>query len=202
MSAAAIPARLTQALALIEHANRADPHAWTLDGVTAPYELAYARCLSRWVERLAPNASEALRLAAAGQHLERWTIARSQYPMTRAGYLRWREVLKQFHARRVGELLVQTGYTPAEIAAVQTLVLKKRPLSDPEMQTLEDALCLVFLERQFEDLRAKTPEDKMVDVLRKTWGKMSAGAQALAGTLPFSPAGRALVVRATTPASG
>jgi hypothetical protein len=197
-----LPTRTAHALAAIAHANAADPHLIAVDGQRQPYELLYAQWLLGWVLRLQPDASEALRLAAAGQHIERWLLPRDRYPMTRAGYLKWREVLKQRHAQRLGEILAAAGYPPQDIEPVQALVLKKRPLTDPQMQTLEDALCLVFLERQLNELQAKTPDEKMIEVLRKAWGKMSPRAQALALELRLSEGGRALLTRALKSASG
>ena len=114
-----------------------------------------------------------MRIAARGQHIGRWTSPRSAYPMDRAGYLRWREDLKRFHAKTVGDLMAKAGYAEPEIEAVRQIILKKNFQSNPDAQTIEDALCLVFLESQFEELRQKTPDPKMIDIIQKTWRKMS-----------------------------
>ncbi len=161
-----------------------------------PRELLYARRLAERVERLCPEASEALRLAARCQHLCRWTIPRDSYPMTRAGYLHWREDLKRFHAEKAGEILRQTGYAEELIARVQALNLKKDFPRDPESRILEDALCLVFLEFQFSELARKTSEDKLINAVQKTWKKMTPAAQALALQLPLSPQEKALIEHA------
>ncbi len=106
--------------------------------------------------------------------------------MTRAGYLKWREALKQFHARKAGEILREVGYPEDVIARVQSLNLKRNFPHDAEGRVLEDALCLVFLEHQFHDLASKTAEDKMINALQKAWKKMTPAAQALALQLPYS----------------
>ena len=179
--------RLDRVLARIDAANREDPTQELVDGVPTPHELAYARRLTAWVLRLRPDASEALRIAARGQHIRRWTIPRDRYERNRRGYLRWREALKAFHAEQVTQLMRDEGYEEDASARVRTLILKKQLATDPETQALEDALCLVFLETQFQDLKAKVPDATMQEVVRKTWKKMSPQGRAQALELPLTP---------------
>jgi Domain of unknown function (DUF4202) len=174
-----------EAIRLFDDANSADPNTVVIDGKPVPYELFYAQRLTEWVERLSPTASSALLLAARCQHICRWMIPRGSYPMTRAGYLKWRTDLKQFHAQKSGEILSESGCSPDLIARVQELNLKKNLGQDPELQTLEDALCLVTLQYQLSDLVRKTDRDKMVGILQKTWKKMSAQARDEATRLPY-----------------
>jgi hypothetical protein len=190
------PARFKEALRRFDEANALDPHHEELDGKAHPREQLYAQWLTDWVLRVCPGASEALRLAARCQHLCRWKIARDSYPMTRAGYLRWREDLKKFHAQKAGEILGQVGYPPETIARVQALNLKKGFPEDAECRVLEDALCLVFLERQFAALAARTAEDKMITALQKAWAKMTPAAHDFALKLSYSPREKALLERA------
>jgi hypothetical protein len=112
-------------------------------------------------------------------------IPRSSYPMTRVGYLKWRTDLKQFHAKKSGEILSESGCSPDLISRVQELNLKKNLGQDSELQTLEDALCLVTLQYQLTDLVRKTDPDKMVSILQKTWKKMSTQARDEAARLPY-----------------
>ena len=166
-------------MAQIDRFNLDDPRQVVVDGATYPYELLYSRRLNDWVMKLNPHASEALRIAARGQHIGRWTVPRDTYPMDRGGYLRWREDLKSFHAQKVGEILKEVGYEGDFIQTAQSIMLKKQLKQDADTQTLEDALCLVFLETQFEDLKEKEPEEKMRDILLKTWRKMSPKGRAM-----------------------
>lgn len=177
-------------------ANAADPHQDAVDGQPQPRELVYARWLTDWVLRLCPEASEPLRLAARCQHLCRWEIPRSSYPMDRPGYLRWRADLKKFHAQKAGEILRAAGYDEETIRSVQDLNLKKNFPADPDCRVLEDALCLVFLERQFADLAARSEDEKMINALQKSWKKMTPAAQAEALKLKFGPREQALVQKA------
>jgi hypothetical protein len=158
-----------------------------------PRELLFAKRLTGWVLRLCPNASEALRLAARCQHLCRWKIPRDSYPMTRAGYLKWRADLKKFHAQKAGEILREIGYDDETIGRVQDLNLKKHFPADTETRTLEDALCLVFLEFQFAPLAAKSDDDKMVNALQKSWQKMTGAARAEALKLNYGPREKTLL---------
>jgi hypothetical protein len=192
--------RLAKTLAAIDAANAADPRR-TVDGASQkcrggaadgkPVEVDHSDRLTRWVERLCPTPSDALRIAARGQHIERWTSPRSTFPEGRAGYLRWREELKKFHARRVGDLMREAGYGPEDVARVTALITKAaHRAGDSEGQALEDGLCLVFIETQYRDLAAKTPKEKMDDIVQKTLRKMSPIAQqhavALASNQPGS----------------
>jgi Domain of unknown function (DUF4202) len=179
--------RFQEAITRVDAANAADPR-----GV----ELPYSQRLSAWIDRLAPSASEELRLAARAQHICRWMIPRESYPSGRIGYLKWREELKDFHAQKAGEILREVGYDDTMVSRVQDLIHKHNFPRNPEGRVLEDALCLVFLETQFAETTAKTGDEKMLGILQKTWRKMTPQAQQIALTLPMSPECRALVEKA------
>jgi len=187
--------RLQHLLARIDALNREDPTTERIEGTVRPRELAYAERLTAWVLRLNPHASEALRIAARGQHVQRWTMPRSRYAAGRRGYLQWREALKAFHVETVSTLMQEAGYDNETISRVR-IIMGKRHLDDPESQTLEDALCLVFLEAQYADLRQKTESKKMRDILKKTWQKMSEQGRAEALKVNVSPADRAFLIQA------
>jgi len=190
------PVRFEAALRRFDEENARDPNVETADGVSHPRELLYAQRLSAWVLRLCPDASEPLRLAARCQHICRWEIPRSSYPMTRPGYLKWRADLKQFHAQKTGEILRQVGYSEDVVRRVQDLNLKKNFPHDPDGRVLEDALCLVFLQFQFAGLAAKTAENKTINALQKSWQKMTEAARAEALKLNYGPKEKALLDRA------
>jgi hypothetical protein len=188
--------KFKRALARFDEENSRDPNREVVNGSEQPRELVYAQWLTEWVLRLCPDASEELRLAARCQHLRRWEVPRSSYPMTRVGYLQWREGLKKFHAQKAGEILKEVGYPQEIIARVQSLNLKKGFPNDPETRVLEDALCLVFLEHQFADLAAKTAEDKIINAVQKTWKKMTEQARAKALELSYSEKDKKLIEKA------
>lgn len=188
------------AIRRFDEENCRDPNSQAENGVAQPRELIYARWLTQWVLKLRPDASEELRLAARCQHLCRWMVPRDSHPMTRAGYLKWREGLKHFHARKAGEILREVGYAEETISRVQKLNLKKDFPNDAETRVLEDALCLVFLERQLDDLAAKTTDEKMINALQKAWNKMTPAARELALTLNYSAREKALLDLALKPA--
>jgi len=184
------------ALRRFDELNAHDPNTEPFNGVRLPRELVYAERLTDWVLRLKPEASEPLRLAARCQHLCRWMIPRSQYPMDRAGYLKWRAELKKFHAEKSAEVLREVGYAEDVVAEVQALNLKKNFPNNPDSRVLEDALCLVFLEFQFAELAAKTDDEKVINALRKSWQKMTEAARAEALKLRFGPRETGLLQRA------
>jgi hypothetical protein len=188
--------RCEAALRRFDEANACDPNVQIVDGTPQPRELVYSRWLTDWVLKLCPAPSVALRLAAGCQHLCRWEIPRDSYPMTRPGYLQWRAELKKFHAQKAGEILRGLGFDEETIRRVQELNLKKNFPQDPESRVLEDALCLVFLERQFGELAQKTDDAKVINALQKTWKKMTPVAQAIALRLEFGPGEKDLVEQA------
>jgi len=190
--------RFAAAINAIDALNAEDPNRETAGAEAAPAALLYGRRMSGWLLRLAPEASEPLRLAARAQHIARWRIPRSDYPEGRAGYLTWRRDLGRFHAEAAGKILAEAGYGPDVIDRVADLLQKKGIKRDPDAQTLEDAACLVFLEHHFADFSRKHVDDKVVDIVRKTLLKMSdrgrERAAALAAGLPGDR--RALIERA------
>ena len=188
--------RFFEALRRFDEENGKDPHQIVAEGVPQPQELLYAKRLTGWVLRLTKEPSEPLLLAARSQHICRWTIPRHTYEMTRPGYLRWRADLKQFHAQKSAEILHEVGYDEETITRVRDLNLKKLLGRDPDCQVLEDALCLVTLEYQLGDLIAKTDPAKMVEILRKTWKKMSPLARDQALTLPYTETEKELLAKA------
>jgi hypothetical protein len=181
--------RFAAAIAAIDAANAKDPNRVPHNGIDYPEELLYAERMTEWLNRLAPGASEPVRLAARAQHLQRWEIPRASYPMDRIGYLKWRTTLYQFHADRAGEILRSVGYDEATVARVASLLKKEKLKVDPDSQLLEDVICLVFLQYEFADFLPQHPDEtKIVNILQKTWKKMSprghAAALAMAPSLP------------------
>ena len=178
---------------LIDAAHSADP-ALTPDGRAA--ELVYADRIEAWVARLVPDAPPLLRLAARCQHLERWSVPRASFPEGKPAYLAWRRSLYTKQAERARALLVAAGVPDADAADVATWVSKTGLKSNAGTQALEDAACLVFLENEIGDFAAQHahyPREKFVEILRKTWRKMSPAAQTFALALELPPTVAALV---------
>jgi len=186
--------RLREAFALLDAMHREDPSGGADQPNDILASLDYHQRVGRWVERLAPGASSALRLAARSQHVRRWAIPRDSYPMTRKGYRDWRDALGRFHARTAAEVLVRVGYDAQTVARVEQLLQKQRLRTDSEAQALEDAACLVFLEVQLEDFSRQHTEEKLLHILRRTWKKMSPAGRHLALQLKL-PEGAAGLLR-------
>jgi hypothetical protein len=177
-----------EARKLIDAAHAMDPNR-TASGL--PAELVYADRMEAWVLRLVPNAPELLRLAARAQHLERWSVPRSTFPMDKPGYHAWRRSLYTRQAERARTLLLEAGVPVKEAEDVATWVSKTGLKTNPGTQALEDAACLVFLENEisaFAGQHAEYPREKLIDILRKTWRKMSPPAQRAALGLALPPA--------------
>jgi hypothetical protein len=179
--------RLNDVIAAIDAANEQDPNTIEVDGRRQPTELVYGQRMSATLARMAPATSEPLRIAARGQHIERWTSPRQRYPEGRVGYLRWRKDLQEFHARRLGEIMAAASYDSDAIARVGALIRKERLKADAEAQMLEDVACVVFLEHYLADFLRKTDQDKLAGILAKTWHKMSPLGREEARKLPLPP---------------
>ena len=192
--------RFQRAIRSIDEANSEDPNSEVDGGVAHPKELLYGMRMQRWVEVLDPDAPEALRIAARSQHIRRWEIPRSDYPMDRKGYLRWRTTLYAFHADTASELLRAVDYDDGTIERVRTLLQKRNLRTDADVQTLEDAAALVFLEHHLEDFlkRDDIGEEKAIDIIRKTWNKMTERGHEAAADLELSSRSSALLEKALT----
>lgn len=188
--------RLLNAFELFDAYNKKDPNKITWDGSLYPAEYFYATKLYDWVLKLQPEAGEALLLASRCQHIGRWEVPRDTYPQNKAGYLNWRSNLGRYHAQKAAQLLFEAGYSETEIEEVKTIVLKQQIKSDPRVQTIEDALCLVFLEFQYEEFIGKHEDAKVIRILQKTWAKMSEAGHKAALGLKYSGKGLALIKEA------
>lgn len=164
---------IADAYAAIDAANARDPNVIEVDGVRRPAELVYGWRMTAALDDFAPGASQALAIAARGQHIERWTMPRRSYPEGRIGYLTWRKDLQRFHARRLGEIVNGLGFDAALADRIGVLVRKERLKQDSEVQALEDVACLVFLKHYLMPFAAGQEDDKLAGILAKTWVKMS-----------------------------
>ena len=166
----------SSAIAAFDRANGEDPNKDTYDGKEYPKELLYAIRMGEMQERYVPEASEAVKLAVRAQHIQRWKISRNEFPMDRQGYLQWRTKLYKFHAQTAGDLMRAAGYDDEMIERVMTIVSKKGLKVNPETQLMEDVADLVFIEHYMMEFATKHPEydeDKWIQIIRKTWQKIS-----------------------------
>lgn len=186
-------ASVEQAIHVFRERQGQDPSLVEVDGVLRPKALLEAERLALWVSRLAPEASVPLQIAPYCQHLERWLVPRSDYPDGRKGYLAWRTGLAKSHAEKAGRVLSELGFAPAIVDAVQRINLKKGLGQASDAQVMEDALCLTFLEFDLSEFAAKHSREKLIDIIQKTWRKMSPVGHRQALALELSPEISALV---------
>ena len=188
--------KFEQVIGLIDAQNNLDPNLENTASGAQPKELLYAQRMTEKLLQFQPNASEQVQIAARAQHICRWKIARNTYPMDRVGYLKWRQDLKKFHADLTASLLQQVGYDADFIARVSFLIEKKLLKKDAETQLLEDVICLVFLEYYFEEFIHKHDDDKLIDIVKKTWAKMSENGHQAALKLSYSDKALAIIQKA------
>jgi hypothetical protein len=188
--------RFQAAIEGFDAANAEDPTIEIYEGTSYPKELLYAGRISNALERLEPNAPEAVRLAVRAQHICRWKIPRSDFPKGRDGYRKWRTELARFHAETAGKILRETGYDEPTIQKVGSLLQKERLKADPDTQLLEDAVCVVFLEYYAAGFIQEHDEPKLLNIFRRTWSKMSLSGQKAALQLDLPAPVRAIVEKA------
>ena len=180
----------------IFQAHNKDPNKITIDDKEVPYETHYAEKMESYLSKRAPDASEILRLAICAQHFRRWEVPRSSYAMTKLGYHSWRRDLQKRQADLMGHILEK--YYPTELVDRARALVQKEGLKqgEEEVQILEDVACLVFLDDQFDQFKEKHDEEKMINILKKSWGKMSPKGQEMALEIPMTEECKALVQRA------
>lgn len=188
--------KFIDAISLFDKSNENDPNRESFDGKEYSKELLYANRMTQRLDKFNPEAEEALKLAVRCQHIRRWEIPREDYEMNRVGYLKWRNELKTFHADKASEILKEVGYKDDLIESVRFLLLKKQLKQNELTQTLEDVICLVFLEFYFENFSEKYSEEKMIHILQKTWKKMSSKGQKSALELQLSDHSKDLITKA------
>lgn len=193
--------QLQQAFAAFDAANREDPNTEVVAGQAQPKELVYAQRMSQQLNEFCGDASPVVQLAARAQHICRWKIPRTDYPMDRPGYHRWRTELGKFHADTAAAILAKQGVDPELIERVKTLLQKRKLKQDPEVQLLEDVVCLVFIRHYLADFARKHDEEKVLDIIRKTWKKMSPKGQEAALSLALPEDLTTLITRAVAPDS-
>jgi len=187
--------RLDAALAAFDAYNKADPNLFFWDDQPYPREWFLSLRLHEWVLGLRPDAREPLLLASRCQHIGRWEIPRVRYPDGRAGYLAWRKDLMHHHADKAERILRDTGYEDDTVSRVRAILLKRSIKQDDEVQVMENALCLVFLQYQYEAFRQENA-GRIVEILRKSLLKMDQAGRSHALTLDYTPEGRASVEQA------
>jgi hypothetical protein len=176
------------AVNLIDSANSQDPNIEYAEGKGWPKELLYSQRMSNMLERYRSDSDYVIKLAIRGQHIQRWQSPRSAYPMDKQGYHRWRSDLYIFHADKVADVMLQAGFNAEEIERAKNAVAKVGIKSNSDTQLLEDVVGLVFMEHYMLNFAAKHAdytEQKWIDIIRKTWAKMSDDAHAfvLAGKI-------------------
>jgi hypothetical protein len=183
--------RFTKTIEDFDSRNAQDPNLIMVDGLAQPKELVYSSRLYGMLLKYAPDASESLKLAARSQHIERWSLPRNTFPMTKPGYMQWRGQLKLHHAHVATNVMENNGYDAESIAHVCSLLKKENLQTNTAMQTLEDVIVLAFLEydlAEFVTKNASYSEEKFIDIVRKSYLKMSKKGQQAALSLITIPA--------------
>lgn len=187
---------LQATLDAIDKVNQQDPNLETVGEQQVAKELLYSQRMSQRLAIFYPDAPATLQIAARAQHIARWQIPRSDYPMDKPGYKRWRTELGKMHAEKTGAIMAQNGYSEIDIAQTKQLLTKRGIKTDPLVQAFEDVICLVFIEHYLDQFAQKHERAKLIDIIQKTWRKMSDKGHGAALELPLSAQSLALVQEA------
>lgn len=189
--------KFARAIAAFDAYHETDPNTEVKAGAVYPKELLYACRMTERLSRFAPDANEAVRLAARCQHIGRWEIPREKYSIDKKGYLQWRNAEKIHHARIAEKILSDVGYDQEMIESVKGLLLKKELFTNDDTRLLEDIACLVFIEFYLEEFAARHEDEKVIDILRKTVKKMSPSGIKAIGAISLPDKLTSLLSRAT-----
>jgi hypothetical protein len=188
--------KFDEAIAQIDSANALDPNTEIFEGDPFPKEVLYSQRMTVWMDRLSPDAPEFMKIAARAQHICRWEIPRKDYPKGKKGYHHWRTTLYRHHADKAAEIMLNCGYDKGTTEKMRQLLLRRKLRSSADMQTLEDVICLVFLENYFIDFSRKHDEEKMIGIIQRTWAKMSPNGHKIALSLDLPDEAFGLVKKA------
>ena len=187
---------LQSTLAAIDDINKQDPNQSKINQKTCPKELIYGQLMSQCLHTYWPEANVCLQVAVRGQHIKRWHIPRSEFPIGKVGYLKWRKTLGIFHAQTTKELMISSGFSEIDAEKTAAIIRKEKLKLNTDSQTLEDVACLVFLQYYFDPFAAKHDDQKIIRIIRLTWNKMSPQGHEIALTLTLPPHLAALVNKA------
>ena len=166
-----------KAVSLMDAANNEDPNIEKdIEGKEWPKELLYSHRMADMIERYKPEADHVNQLAVRGQHIQRWKSPRDAYPMDRKGYHKWRKDLYTFHANTTAEFMAKAGFDEESLERVKQSIGKIGIKINKDTQLLEDVAGLVFIEHYMQAFADKHPEyteEKWIDIIQKTWNKMS-----------------------------
>lgn len=183
-------------LTALDALHAEDPRRVEVDGESLPLELWHAGRMSAWLERVVEAPDELVQIAVRSQHMQRWQVARKEYPEGRVGYLTWRRDQGKRAGETAARAMVASGYSPEDAERVAQMIRKQGLGRDEGTQAVEDCACLVFLENYFGDFSKQVEHDHLIRIVQKTWGKMSPRARELALELPMSDEARGLVEEA------
>ena len=188
--------KFKQAIKQFDSLNTLDPNTTIYKGKSYPKELLYAHRMTKTLLNYKPDATETVQLAVRSQHICRWEIPRSTYEQNRTGYLKWRKELAKFHASKASAILKSLNFDNSIIENVNQLLLKKGLKTNEDVQLLEDVVCLVFLKYYFEEFSIKYSSEKVTEILRKTWVKMSGKAHKIALQYEYTNRNKKLIEQA------
>ena len=175
-----------KAVEMILELNQNDPDKRLLDGKEVGENVLYSQRMGEWQEKLYADIDDTVKLAARAQHICRWELKRSDFPEGKAGYFKWRTTLAKLHAQKLSEIMSECGYAQEDIERAATACQKKNFKNNDDSQCVEDCACMVFLNYYFDDFIAKHDDEKLIDIVQKTWGKMSEKAHQAALSLELS----------------
>lgn len=167
-------------------AHLQDPNMVKWNEEVYPAEWLYIQRIVERLEAFEQYASDELIVAANCQHLFRWEVERKTFPEGRIGYYQWRNYLSEYQSMKAKEIILNAGFEAEFADQVKVIVKKENIHMNQEAQTLEDVVCLVFLEYYLNEFMFDKSEESMATIILKTWNKMSERAQQEALKLDYS----------------
>ena len=168
-----IEIQYTKAVELINSVHNQDPNSETIDGVDIKAELLYSQRMLAILQKVQPNASLELQLAAQCQHISRWSIPRTTFSMDKKGYYQWRAAIMEHQLSVTSSVLKQAEINEQSIEIVVDTLKNKADKTNINASIIEDTACLTFIKWYLVPFAGQFDPEKAKVILQKTVGKMS-----------------------------
>jgi hypothetical protein len=165
--------KFKEAIRRIDAVHNDDPTSELIDGEEVKAELLYSERMVSILDKVAPESSFELKLAARCQHISRWSIPRATFSIDKKGYYQWRAAIMEHQLKVTATVLQQSGIDDESIAIVVDALKNKADKTNVNASIIEDTACLTFIKWYLVSFAGHFDTEKSKGILVKTTNKMS-----------------------------
>ena len=125
------------------------------------------------LQKVQPNASLELQMAAQCQRISRWSIPRTTFSMDKKGYYQWRAAIMEHQLSVTSSVLKQAEINQQSIEIVVDTLKNKADKTNINASIIEDTACLTFIKWYLVPFAGQFDPEKAKVILQKTANKMS-----------------------------